>query len=153
MQKFNRELQRYLLTVCIGRYPEYTFWTDYDSQKIDVDDNTLWANMVYLAQHGLIQIDYGDNTNPFEHLEKLKATAKGVDFMLNDGGLSAILSVQTIKLHRETVTVLEDLIAISNMTNEQKDKAKSALGDMSIEAIKSVVQTITTAGISALLVK
>ncbi len=42
--------------------------------------------------------------------------------MLNDGGLSAILNVQTIKLHRDAVVVLEDLIAISNMNDEQKEK-------------------------------
>lgn len=73
--------------------------------------------------------------------------------MLNDGGLSAILNVQTIKLHRDAVVVLEDLIAISNMNDEQKEKAKSTLGEMSTEAIKTVVQAVTTAGFSALLGK
>ncbi|WP_256658509.1 hypothetical protein [Klebsiella quasipneumoniae] len=73
--------------------------------------------------------------------------------MQNDGGLSAILSVQTIKFHREAVVVLEDLIAISNMDVEQKEKAKSTLGELSTEALKTVVQAATTAGLSALLGK
>ncbi len=49
--------------------------------------------------------------------------------------------------------VLEDLIAISDMNAEQKEKAKSTLGEMSTEAIKTVVQAVTTAGFSALLGK
>ncbi|SPR85429.1 hypothetical protein CNR480_01054 [Klebsiella pneumoniae] len=51
------------------------------------------------------------------------------------------------------MVVLEDLIAISNMNDEQKEKAKSTLGEMSTEAIKTVVQAVTTAGFSALLGK
>ena len=73
--------------------------------------------------------------------------------MLNDGGLGAILSVQTIKLHRDTVVVLEDLIAISSMSDEQKEVAKSTLSGLSAEALKTVVQALTTAGLSILIGK
>ena len=80
-------------------------------------------------------------------------TAKGIDFIQQDGGLSAILNVQTIKFHRDAVVVLEDLIALSNMSDEQQAKAKSTLGELSTEALKTVVQAATTAGLSALLGK
>ena len=39
-----------------------------------------------------------------------KITAKGVDFIRDDGGLSAILSVQTVKLHEDT---LKELLSIA----------------------------------------
>ncbi|HBV6758984.1 MULTISPECIES: hypothetical protein [Klebsiella] len=74
-----------------------------------------------------------------------KITSKGIDFIRDDGGLGAILNVQTIKFHRDAVVVLEDLIAISNLNSEQKEKAKSTLGEMSTEALKTVVQTATAA--------
>ncbi|KDV95796.1 hypothetical protein AB00_1398 [Raoultella ornithinolytica 2-156-04_S1_C1] len=82
---------------------------------------------------------------------EISASAKGVDFMLNDGGLGAILNVQTIKFHRDAVVVLEDLITISNMDDEQKDQAKSSLGELSIKTLESVVQAGTTAVLSKLL--
>ncbi|WP_211136268.1 hypothetical protein [Serratia sp. PL7] len=75
----------------------------------------------------------------------MKATVKGIDFILNDGGLSAILNVQTVKFHRDTVVVLEDLIAISSMSSEEREKAKSKLEELSSEALKTVVQAATTA--------
>lgn len=83
----------------------------------------------------------------------MKITSKGIDFIRGDGGLSAILNVQTIKFHREAVVVLEDLIAISNMNDEQKEKAKNTLGELSTEALKTMVQAATTAGLSVLLGK
>ena len=83
-------------------------------------------------------------------LDNTKITNKGIDFIRDDGGLSAILNVQTIKFHREAIVVLEDLIAMSNMNDEQKEKAKSTLGELSTEALKTVVQTATTAGLSVL---
>ncbi|HBW4740584.1 TPA: hypothetical protein ME588_005265, partial [Klebsiella pneumoniae] len=105
----------------------------------------------YLCEHGLIKNNSSIILKDRSILTRITATAKGIDFMLNDGGLSAILNVQTIKLHRDAVVVLEDLIAISNMNDEQKEKAKSTLGEMSTEAIKTVVQAVTTAGLSKLL--
>lgn len=69
-----------------------------------------------------------------------KITSKGIDFIRDDGGLSAILNVQTIKFHRDAVVVLEDLFTISNMNDKQKEKAKSTLDEMTKEALKKVVK-------------
>lgn len=116
------------------------------------DHNNYYANMLYLEEHGLICSGITKHNESFSYSQKnISITAKGIDFIQRDGGLSAILNVQTIKFHRDTVLVIEDLIAISNMTEAQKNKAKSTLGEMSSEALKTVVQTITTAGLSALL--
>lgn len=116
------------------------------------DHNNYYANMLYLEEHGLICSGITKHNESFSYNQKnISITAKGIDFIQRDGGLSAILNVQTIKFHRDTVLVIEDLIAISNMTEAQKNKAKSTLGEMSSEALKTVVQTITTAGLSALL--
>ncbi len=83
-------------------------------------------------------------------LGNTKITNKGIDFIRDDGGLGAILNVQTIKFHREAIIVLEDLIALSNMNDEQKEQAKSTLSELSTEALKTVVQAATTAGLSKL---
>lgn len=145
MDKFDRELQKYILSCCIEAYPDHTAWNSFDPEIIQFDDVKLSANIIYLAEHGLLTISEQRSDDPYSFLEHMRATCKGVDFMQNDGGLSAILNVQTIKFHRDAVIVLEDLIAISSMNEADKEKAKSTLGELSTEALKTVVQTATTA--------
>jgi len=60
---------------------------------------------------------------------------------------------RSVKLHRETAVVLEDLIAISNLSESDKEKAKSKLLELPAEAVKAMVGTLITAGFSALLGK
>lgn len=158
MDKFDRELQREILKVCIEAYPRTVdeLGNDYVSEiTMSAPLDKLLANLFYLSGHGLITFPrMGSNLDDqlaFSILDMSSVTCKGIDFMLNDGGLSAILNVQTIKFHREAVVVLEDLIAISNMDVEQKEKAKSTLGELSTEALKTVVQAATNAGLSKLL--
>lgn len=157
MDKFDRKLQREILQACVDSYPAAPLLEQFNLTEVaecaESNIQKLLANINYLCEHGLIKNHSSIILNDHSILTRITATAKGIDFMLNDGGLSAILNVQTIKLHREAVVVLEDLIAISNMNDEQKEKAKSTLGEMSTEAIKTVVQAVTTAGFSALLGK
>ncbi|PQH11597.1 hypothetical protein C5T94_28235 [Raoultella ornithinolytica] len=115
------------------------------------DIQKLIANIYYLFEHDLIYINNKSMMHDILIIGEISASAKGVDFMLNDGGLGAILNVQTIKFHRDAVVVLEDLITISNMDDEQKDQAKSSLGELSIKTLESVVQAGTTAVLSKLL--
>lgn len=150
MYKFDRELQKDILQKCISIYPEYTSWRLFPPEIMDYGDDVLSANIVYLSEHGLISIRNRTSDDPYSFLDNMRASHRGIDFMLNDGGLSAILDVQTIKFHRDAVVVLEDLIAISSMTENEKEKAKSTLSDLSTESLKVLVQTITVAGLAAL---
>ncbi|WP_286180183.1 MULTISPECIES: hypothetical protein [unclassified Enterobacter] len=154
MDKFNRELQRELLKCLYDATPyrmpterENHFCTAFGGQA------ELVANLLYLRDHGLINVVIKQvlSGSYIVEFESLKINSKGIDFVRDDGGLSAILNVTTIKFHREAVVVIEDLIALSNMSAEEKEKAKSKLGELSFEALKAVVQTATTVGLSALL--
>lgn len=157
MDKFDRTIQRELLQRLCDIYPESadsSFSKEFSEKFGGI--NIFTANLLYLAGHGLIEIRLSNEISrrlPSVMDPFTKITSKGIDFIRDDGGLGAILNVQTIKFHRDAVIVLEDLIAISNMNDEQKAKAKSTLGEMSTEAIKTVVQAVTTAGLSALLGK
>lgn len=151
MDKFDRTLQRNLLTICLAAYPGYTSWSAFSPEIIAVDSIKLSANILYLKEHGLLTIREQRSDDPYSFLDHMRITCRGIDFMQDDGGLSAILNVTTIKFHREAVVVLEDLIAISDMDNADKEKAKSTLGELSTEALKIVIQTVTTAGMTALM--
>ncbi|ENT4818504.1 hypothetical protein ACFFX4_000027 [Citrobacter farmeri] len=148
MDKFDRKIQHDFLMSLYESYPHGmigTVYFDFMSRFGDADNAT--ANLLYLESHGLITTNIREIRHRFFDVnhEHLKITSKGIDFVRNDGGLSAILNVQTVKLHRDTVVVLEDLIAISSMNEADKEKAKSTLGELSTEALKTVVQTATTA--------
>lgn len=155
MIKLEREKQKKLLQILFNAYPNHLQKNAYVELKSMFDsDDTFIANLLYLEEHELIHSGLQQHLNDYSiNFGAIKITAKGIDFIQQDGGLSAILNVQTIKFHRDAVIVLEDLIAISNMSSEQKEKAKSTLGEMSTEAIKTVVQAVATAGLSALLGK
>lgn len=150
MYKFDRKLQKFILQKCIDIYPNYTFWKQFPPEIMDYGDDVLSANIMYLSEHGLIAIRNRTSDDPYSFLDNMRATQKGIDFILNDGGLSAILNVTTIKFHRDAVVVLEDLIAISNMSEKDKEEAKSTLSELSSEALKTVVQTAITAGLAIL---
>ncbi|QCZ30045.1 hypothetical protein FHN83_22725 [Leclercia adecarboxylata] len=115
--------------------------------------DNLVANLFYLYEHELLECLFLKELSGkiSVQLESLKITSKGIDFIRDDGGLGAILNVHTIRFHRDAVIVLEDLIAISNLNDADKEKAKSALGALSTEALKTLVQTVTTAGLHVLM--
>lgn len=149
MDKFDRNIQRELLQYLCDIYPDSadSSFSKAFSEKFGGTD-IFTANILYLAGHGLIEARLSNEIGrrlPSVVDSFTKITSRGIDFIRDDGGLGAILNVQTIKFHRDAVVVLEDLIAISNMNDEQKEKAKSTLGEMSTEALKAVVQTATTA--------
>lgn len=153
----NRKLQNELLQLSAFCYPAFCHYKineiyDFNNKYPIISSasrDELWREVNYLKDHGLLTLDsqcsIRSDLGNFCIYGFIKATVKGMDFIFDDGGLSAILNVQTIKFHRDAVVVLEDLIAISNMNEAEKEKAKSTLGELSTEALKTVVQTATTA--------
>lgn len=158
MERFERNRQRKILEILLKSYPARLpidawneIYTMFDGPDQHYD---YYANLLYLEEHELIKSGIRKVSHSFRYSQQdIFITAKGIDFIRDDGGLGAIINVHTIKFHRDAVVVLEDLIAISNMNDEQKEKAKSTLGELSTEALKAVVQAVTTAGFSALLGK
>ncbi|MEB5748421.1 hypothetical protein MXF13_00775 [Leclercia adecarboxylata] len=154
MDKYNRAAQHELLQELYNRAP-YGITQErkpYYMRSFGNVDN-LVANLFYLYEHELLECLFLKELSGkiSVQLESLKITSKGIDFIRDDGGLGAILNVHTIRFHRDAVIVLEDLIAISNLNDADKEKAKSALGALSTEALKTLVQTVTTAGLHVLM--
>lgn len=151
MDKFDRQLQREMLTILINAYPETPANFDYDPGLVaEVDHLKLAANLIYLEQHQLIEtVPLNSTIDPEDWLwlfDNAKATCKGIDFMLNDGGLSAILNVQTIRFHRDTVTALEDIIALSNLPEPEKAGIVSKLQQLPSGAIEHLTKELVVKG-------
>ncbi|WP_370556435.1 hypothetical protein NMD86_06485 [Edwardsiella tarda] len=153
MDKFNREIQKKLLEYLYEATPNNIDEDKFSEIKTDFgsEDYTI-ANLLYLSQHGLItkcvtEEFYGWNIN----LSKLRITHDGIDFLRDDGGLGAILRIQTIRFHNDTLNELERLItASSTATNEDKKKLISQLRSLPADAIKHLTIQLLGQGLGHL---
>ncbi len=141
--RMDRMLQRQLLIQMRMVYPHPLF------RVYDQDTTTsqkLLGTLLYLGEHGLCdcKIDPGFGT--------LKSpptiTAKGLDFLEEDGGLSAILGVVTVKLHADTVRdLLAQKVDASNLPAEEKSAIKRQLASLSEAALKAATTDLVHVGL------
>ena len=146
-QQLDREFQRQLLERLANYYPHAHVgrW-----QELDENEGKVKVNLIYLMEHGLIESDakvekrfgggfaYGCS----------KLTKKGIDFITEDGGLSAIFGVQIIKLHDDTV---RELIIHRIMEDDSppadKRKLIDALRELPGESIKHLTMKLLDLGL------
>lgn len=152
-RKYDRALQLEILNALIDCTPNSLNKVQ-ERELIEKFDNYdhFVASMLYLEMHGLV-------TTPFVRSETMAGvdfifnaphcyiTEKGIDFILDDGGLSAILKVQTFRLHNDTIIALEDIIRIANMPEDQKKGLISKLRELPADAIKHLTLQLLTQGV------
>lgn len=102
-------------------------------------------NIIYLSKHSLISLT--DISSDFlrhsgTRLElQIEITHRGLDFLEQDGGLSAILGIVTFKLHNETVQqLLTDKINQSDMPEAEKSELKAAISTIKDAALTKVTE-------------
>ena len=131
-------------------YPDNTMASSFDMNIIvKAGNRKIFANIHYLHEHGLIVLEEQQSDDPHIILDHLRATKHGIDFLLNDGGLSAILNVQTIRIHRETIVAIEDLVALSNLPEPEKSSIVSRLRELPADAIKHLTNELITKALVA----
>lgn len=80
-----------------------------------------------------------------------KITAKGIDFLADDGGLSAILGVVTIKFHDDAIRQLvEAKILQSDAPEAEKQGLIQALRQAPADSIKHLTTRLLDAGLENL---
>lgn len=111
------------------------------------DMHEVAASLVYLQQHGLVTI----KTMPVSGgliIGSATITAKGIDFLEDDGGLSAILGVVTIKLHEDTLKALiETKIQESGASQPEKHQWTAALRALPADATKHLALKLMDLGL------
>lgn len=109
--KLDRTYQKNLLLFLLESYPLYEDAKEHCDLLKEEDQTKYIANVVYLQDHGLlengVEIVFSSDAHAIINDYGFPAiTEKGIDFVLQDGGLSAILNVQTVKLHSDTIKEL-----------------------------------------------
>lgn len=145
MDKFDRATQRELLQILYDTYPEKLTESEADSLLGHFPNYmTSLANLLYLEQHGLIKSGLHNTGDGFIPIDVPEITHKGIDFIRDDGGLGAILNVQTVKLHDSTIIALEDIIRVANLPEEKKSVLISKLRELPADTIKHLTLQLLT---------
>lgn len=142
--KLDRDLQRTLLTTLSEHYPNAMKVGSLTDENPDVT-----ANLYYMKEHGLIDADRDQDTSHrnFRFLQA-RATAAGMDFLADDGGLSAILGVVTFKLHDDTIrNLIATRIQDSDLPAEEKTGLLNQLRELRGESIKHLTMKLLDAGL------
>jgi hypothetical protein len=147
--KLDRTYQRELLEMLAQSYPRPH---DIRQLFLDMDEpatERYAANLMYLEEHGLAEsaIQYGLDGHMASGLPRI--TAKGMDFLADDGGLSTILGVVTIKLHEDTLKELIGArISASDLPAPEKNRLLDQLKSLPGETIKHLTFKLVDAGLA-----
>lgn len=141
----NRALQLDILHTLAERYPDGLHKVHFKKWPNSSD---FHFQLMYLEEHGLvIRVPIGvERPTP----DFVKITAKGLDFIADDGGLSAILGVVTIKLHDDTIKqVVAQKIQESDLPPADKKQYLDQLRELPAETTKHLVMKLVDMGLDA----
>lgn len=97
----DRALQLDLLKRLAAEYPRTV-----PTQTWLKESDAVNANLHYLSDHDLIDGSVSKELGGSVSFLMARINAKGLDFLADDGGLSAILGVVTVKVHEDTIRQL-----------------------------------------------
>lgn len=152
----NRALQRQILEKLREKYtdPEGLVLCEQEYPGIAHTTADLFINAAYLGEHGLLTHIDGSPANDgswYVSQFPMRITAKGLDFLEQDGGLSAILGTVTVKLHADTIReLLETKIMGSQLPPDEKRRFVDTLKELPCEALKTVTNKLVEKGLEAL---
>lgn len=142
----DREVQRRILNLLMESYPAQVTPGRYLVPTLG-EASTVY-NLAYLDEHGLTESSWARALNAPPFPTTTKITAKGLDFISDDGGLSSILGVVTIRLHQETITALiTDRIEQSDAPPSVKKRLIETLKGLPAEALQRVSLKAMEAGL------
>lgn len=153
----NREYQNELLSFLLNEYPTYEHAREHCQKLLKDDEEKYLANVDYLQRHNLIEDGVSirfslDGHTMINIMPFPKITEIGIDFMLSDGGLSAVLNVQTIKIHPETIKALiESKIQNASIDDREKSTLIDRIRSLPEEGAKRLLDKLLDNGIELLL--
>jgi hypothetical protein len=149
MEKLDRDLQRRMLKRLADSYPgDVTPDALNKALGLDPKDSALLVNASYLREHGLIDAKIQSPLSEPQFLIRASITARGLDFLQDDGGLGAILNVVTVRLDADTLRALiAAKVDASTLPPEEKGRIKKLLAELSTEGLRTATQKLVEAGL------
>jgi hypothetical protein len=143
--RLDRQLQLRLLHIMRDSYP--SAWRQVPPD-IGTNDEVFYFNILYLEEHGLCKTNITTSAKGQRFWGNATITAKGIDFLEDDGGLSAILGVVTVRLEADTVRkLIAEKIEKSDLPSEEKAKWKGLVSGLSDTSLRAATSDIIHIGI------
>lgn len=148
--KIDRDLQLQILHQLRECYPAPGF-TNQLAKVMEVDHDHLCRNAVYLSEHDLLdgEVRIGHDGRQTMLPCRFMITAKGLDFLEEDGGLSAILGTVTVRLHADSI---RELIALqvenSDLPEPEKAGLLSGLKGLTKAGLEEAVKYLVQQGLA-----
>jgi hypothetical protein len=155
--KIDRKIQLQILQKLADVYPSGIAHLRASLPEIDEEIDVI-TNVMYLAEHQLVHSGYEPRRSmadpkKTDWLEpgQTKITAKGMDFLLDDGGLGAILGVVTVKLDASSIKalLLKQIDQAKDVSHEEQSRLKSLVLTAGDQSIRKLVDTFVEAGLKA----
>lgn len=141
--QLDRTKQLAMLEALAAVYPRYT-----GDLGVDPVTEEELANLWYLKEQGLVEGALEMSISQSFIFQGVKITAKGLDFLADDGGISAILGTLTVRLHADTIRdLLLARIDASDAPADKKSWLRKQLDLASTETIKKIVGSVVDEGI------
>lgn len=146
-EMFDRNRQLEILRTLASVYPN-SFYPQDDNNAF-FENEYILAELSYLSEHGLVEveIDHYISRDVFlKHAPRI--TARGIDLLKNDGGLTAILNVVTVKLHKDVIDLLSLKIEMSDEISPKEKKTYiDQLRLLPADAIKHLTMKLLDKGL------
>lgn len=144
--KIDRALHRDVLERAAEMYPFRCMYQSNQHSEVD-----FFGNLLYLEELRLIEAGIKMSTDNRFDFFGFKATAKGLDFLADDGGLSAILGVVTVKFHEDTIKqLLIERIEQSSEPVTAKSELIKQVKALPAEGLKTLTTTALRAALTGL---
>ncbi|GAN61577.1 hypothetical protein ACI01nite_25300 [Acetobacter cibinongensis] len=145
--KIDREAQRVLLHAMADAYPQVL--CDFP-EGFDRGDKHTVVNVMYLKEHGLCETDtLGEMGMAGMEIYPPRITAKGLDFLADDGGLGAILDVVTVRFEANTIKALiANKLEESDAPEEEKGLIRKQLDALPETALKAGMTELVKVGLN-----
>lgn len=145
----NRQLQLEILQRAIDAYPAALRTEDLHVEAETLD---VIRTIYYLDAHGLIEGVYSKELgHKIDRPFTIRATHRGLDFLADDGGLSAILGTVTIRFHEESLKQLIEIrLSEAPLPPEEKNRLLRCVRELPADSIKHLTTRLLDLGMDNL---
>ena len=148
----DREYQNLVLKTLAESFPYSLSTNDFNKLVQSAkNEKQFYATLIYLDDHDLIDcgLQQGIDEHFSMNLGGFKITHKGLDFISDDGGLSAILGVVTVKLDADTIrSLIEIRVNESDIPDKDKSKIKKFLASAGDKTLSHLTKRLVDYSLS-----
>jgi len=146
MSILDRSLQLEILTTLRNVYPD-----EIETQNIQCSGSEYYQqNLFYLFEHQLIRAGtVRDVFGAEKQIITAAITAKGLDFLEDDGGIDAILKTVTVKLDPDDMRqLIADRLKDTNIDKTKKENLIKGLQSIPVDILRTVVLKLMELGLA-----